>query len=225
VHVAVASRSGRRGGGSTGNRQCHNRIRHTDSSISVLSKRLSRVEEAESSTEKRRACKSVIRGAQSLLEKYPGAPNRFGVLATAFESRQILFSLDDSEQNRVALFETCRVLAEAPDEHAEIRLPADVLLTQVKLVRRGVSTNEAAEAITQLVSRYEDTPAEAESLIMASMIAMDVGDGELLKTLLATLSERFAEVPSVRRSCENVSARPNETSRSGAASRAATVAC
>jgi len=168
--------------------------------IARLQKKLAGADEIESSTEKRRTCKSVIRRGKSLLEKYPASPNRFLVIATVFESQKALFVLDDSNQNRDALFETCRALAKAPDEYAETRLPADVLLTQAKLVRRDESdtSNQAAEAITELVSRYEGTAVEAESLIMASMIAMNVGERDLLNALLKVLSERFADVPSVK---------------------------
>jgi len=171
-----------------------------EESIARLRKRLTGADEIESSTEKRRTCKSVVRRAQSLLKKYPASPNRFLVLAAIFESQKTLFALDDSTQNRDAIFETCRALAKAPDEYAEIRLPADVLLTQARLARpgEGKSKNEAGEAITELVSRYEGTAMEADSLIMASMIAMEAGDREVLKTLLAVLSERFPDVPSVK---------------------------
>jgi len=168
--------------------------------IARLQKKLAGTDEIESSTEKRRTCKSVIRRGKSLLGKYPESRNRFIVMATVFDSQKILFVLDDSNQNRDALFETCRALAKAPDEYAETRLPADVLLTQAKLVRRDENdaSNQTAEAITELVSRYEGTAVEAESLIMASMIAMNVGERALLKALLTTLSERFGDVPSVQ---------------------------
>lgn len=169
-----------------------------EASIIRLQKEFADVEDVESTTEKRRTCKNVIRRGTSLLEEYPESPNRFLVLSIVFENRQILFGLDDSDQNREALLETCRALAEAPAEYAGTRLGADVLLTQIELVQGDASSTEAAEAITELVSRYKGTPVEADSLMIASMIANDMGDCELLKTFRDALSERFADAPTVK---------------------------
>jgi len=165
--------------------------------ISELREALSRVEEARSTVDTRRACKRVIRKGLSLVKECPEAPNRFAVLGVVLEGQQKLLEVDDSERNRKAMFDTCRALAQAPDEQAEARLPADILLTQVAM-GRGESPEEMAEPIAELVSRYEGTPAEAECLMVATMMARSGGSAELLKTFRATLTERFPEVPRVK---------------------------
>ena len=55
--------------------------------------------------------------------------------------------------DRDELIETCKKLMEAPDEYAEMRLRADVLLTQVELAQSGASTKETAEALSNKLSR------------------------------------------------------------------------
>jgi len=169
-----------------------------EGAISELREALSRVEDTESSADRRRICKRVIRKALSLLKKSPDAPNRSAALGVVFEGRRKLLEVDDSERNREALLETCRALSEAPDEHAAVRLPADALLAQIKVARSGDSQEEAEAAVTELVSRYGGTEAEAECLMTATVIAREIGSGELLKTYRDELSGRFSDSPRVK---------------------------
>ena len=59
-----------------------------------------------SATKKRRACKSTIRKANSLIEAAPTAANRFSVLSIVLQSQRRLLTLDNSEKNRDALYAT-----------------------------------------------------------------------------------------------------------------------
>ena len=83
-----------------------------------------------SSVDRRRACKSVARKGAALVEEYPTAPNRYDVLGLVLESEKRLLGLQNSDRNRKALFRTCSKIAQAPDEYAEIRLEADMLLSE-----------------------------------------------------------------------------------------------
>ena len=110
--------------------------------IATLQQELAEVSKASSSIRKRRACKSVIRDGQALLETSSSAPNRFRVLAIVLESQKKLLGLENSERNREALFKTCEKLARAPDEHAELRLEADLLLSERDLALENASIKD-----------------------------------------------------------------------------------
>ena len=168
-----------------------------EDSIARLQKTLADTYEMESSTEKRRACKNVVRRAEKLLEEYPSSPNRFGVLGIIFEGRKVLFTMSSSEAYREALLQTAKKLVEAPDEYADIRLEADVVLQQVELARGKSTPKDRAMAMAELADRYRDTPAEAESLMIASMITFDTGHVPLLDAFRQTLSTRFGQDPNV----------------------------
>ena len=74
-----------------------------EESITRLQQKLAAVEDMESATEKRRACKNIVRRAETLLEEYPASPDRFRVLGVIFESRKALFTRSSSEEYREAL--------------------------------------------------------------------------------------------------------------------------
>ena len=99
-----------------------------ESALAALQKDLAEAGTATSSAGKRRAYKNVSRDGEKLLEAAPAAPNRWQVLGIMFDSRKLLFGMENSDSNREALLEICAKLAEAPDEHAELRLEADLLL-------------------------------------------------------------------------------------------------
>jgi len=139
----------------------------------------------------RRACKSVARQASALIEASPEAPNRYAVLGVLFQSQKRLISLENTERTRALLFETCNRLLKAPDEYAELRLEADLLLSEKASAEHGATREERVETLAELVARYRDTPAEIKSLMMAVQIAPKLEAFNLEKDLLGALSERF----------------------------------
>jgi len=160
--------------------------------IAALQQDLREAAKASSSIRKRRACKSVVREARGLLEASPGAPNRFRVLEIMLQSQKRLLGLDNSARNREALFETCAKLASAPDELADLRLEADMLLSERELSRNNADVKERTQALADLIARYRYTPGEAKSLMMASLIAPKLEAFDLEKEIVRSLDERFA---------------------------------
>ncbi|MDA7865327.1 hypothetical protein N9A70_00960 [Akkermansiaceae bacterium] len=165
--------------------------------IVALQKELIAAAGASSSTRKRRAYKNVVRDGEDLLEKSPEAASRFRVLEIIFQSQKRLLALDDSDRNREALFDTGSKLVKAPDELADLRLEADLLLSERDLSGSNADVKERAEALDGLIARYRSTPAEAMSLIMAAQIAPKLQAFELQKRILDSLGERFAGDPGV----------------------------
>jgi hypothetical protein len=163
----------------------------TEPRIDTLQKELNDAGVATSTVRKRRAYKNVARHGEDLLETSLAAPNRWRVLGIMFQAQKRLLGLDNSDRNREALLETCAKLAEAPDEQAELRLEADLLLSEKALSLKGADVKERAGALAELIKRYQGTPAEAKSLIIASQIAPKLGALDLKKTLFATMKERF----------------------------------
>ncbi|MEJ6701428.1 MAG: hypothetical protein QNL01_10725 [Akkermansiaceae bacterium] len=144
-----------------------------------------------SATKKRRACKSTIRKGNSLIEAAPAAPNRFRVLAIVLQSQRRLLTLDNSDKNRDSLYETCAKLVQAPDSYAKLRLEADLILSEKNLSEKNADVKVRAQALTDLIKRYRNTPAEAQSLMMAILIAPKLDAFDLEQKLIKTLSERF----------------------------------
>lgn len=163
----------------------------TEVRIDSLQKELTDASAATSSVRKRRAYKNVARDGEELLESSPEDPNRWRVLGIIFQARKRLLGLDNSDRNREDLLETCAKLAEAPDEHAELRLEADLLLSEQSLSLKGADVQARTLALEELIERYRGTPAEAKSLIMASQIAHKLGALDLKKVLFTTMRERF----------------------------------
>ncbi len=163
-----------------------------ESEITALLQELAGQNTQASAVKKRRAWKSIIRKGNSLLDANPTAPNHYRVLAIVFQSQKRLLGLDNSERNREALFETCATLAKAPDPYAKLRLEADFLLMEIKMSRKKADLTERTQALADLIQRYRDTPAEAKSLMMGSLIAPKLEAFELEKQIQATMDERFA---------------------------------
>jgi tetratricopeptide (TPR) repeat protein len=160
--------------------------------IAALQEELGEVSQARSSTRKRRACKAVIREGEAILRASPSAPNRFRVLAIVLETKKKLLGLENSEGNREALFKTCEDLVRAPDDYAEFRLEADLLLSERDLALEDADTEKRAGVLSLIVDRYRSTPAEAKSLMMAARIAPKLQAFDLQKRVLDALGERFA---------------------------------
>ncbi|MBT4796915.1 MAG: hypothetical protein HON81_01215 [Verrucomicrobia bacterium] len=160
--------------------------------IAALQEELGEVSQARSSTRKRRACKAVIREGEAILRASPSAPNRFRVLAIVLETKKKLLGLENSEGNREALFKTCEDLVRAPDDYAEFRLEADLILSERDLALEDADTEKRAGVLSLIVDRYRSTPAEAKSLMMAARIAPKLQAFDLQKRVLDALGERFA---------------------------------
>jgi hypothetical protein len=139
--------------------------------ITALQKDLAEAGTATSSAGKRRGYKNIVRDGEDLMESAPAAPNRWQVLGIMLDSRKRLLGMENSDSNREALLETCAKLAKAPDEHAQLRLEADLLLSENALSLKGADVSERTRALEELIARYRGTPAEAKSLIITSQIA------------------------------------------------------
>ncbi|MBT3199720.1 MAG: hypothetical protein HN350_07370 [Phycisphaerales bacterium] len=163
-----------------------------ESKIATLEKELIEQKKGTSSTRMRRACKKTIRSGTAIIEASPAAPNRFRVLAIILQSQKRLLSLENSDRNRNALYDTCGKLVKAPDKYATVRLDADFLLSEKTLTLKNAGVKERAIALAELIKRYRDTPAEAKSLMMAAIIAPKLEAFNLRDEFLKTMDERFA---------------------------------
>lgn len=163
-----------------------------ETAIAALSEGLAEVAGERSSVEVRRACKRVIRAAEALREAAPGAPNRYALLAVLFRAQKRLLTVENTERNRVAIFETCRLLSDAPDAYAEARFEADMLLSEKELAKSEATVAERTAALEDMLARYRGTPAEWKSLMVGSLIATKLLDFDLQKRIADTMDERFA---------------------------------
>ena len=161
--------------------------------IANLQEDLAEAAEARSSTRKRLAYKRVVRDGLSLAKDSPDASNRWEVLAIALKGQKQLFALDDSRRNLDALMEVCDELLKAPDESAELRLEADLLVMERELSAKDADVRERAVALEALIGRYRDTPGEARSLMLASQIAPKLEAFDLEIRILRTMQDRFAD--------------------------------
>lgn len=160
--------------------------------IEQLRTALSAHKDESSAARKRLAVKRMIRDGSELFEANPAAPNRFVVLGLIFTAQQQLFGLEDSSRNREALLETSKELAKAPDLYAELRLDADLLLTQTELARKGGDAEARLADLRPMIDRYRDTPAEAKMLRVAMVMALEIGDTRLIASLREEMAERYA---------------------------------
>lgn len=147
----------------------------------------------ESTTQRRRALKNIIRDAQSLIRKHTDSPERFRVLGVIFLAQRAMLVMRNDRRTQEDLVETCRVLVDAPDAYALVRLQAEVLLLNLDLDTRGATDHERALKIAALADRYRNTPAEVESLMVASELAFNLGEADLLAAFRYTLARKFKE--------------------------------
>ena len=160
--------------------------------IATLEADLPKNDKRTSSVRKRRACKTVVRDAEHLLESYPEAPNRYRVLGIMLQTQKLLLTLESSDRNREALFDICERLLKAPNDYADLRLEGDLLLSEKELSLKNADVKTRAKALTELLQRYRDTPGEAKSLMIASQIAPKLDAVELEKQITRALDERFS---------------------------------
>jgi tetratricopeptide (TPR) repeat protein len=160
--------------------------------IAELDKALVAAKEASSEARQRLAVRRVIRDAQQLAEANADSPSRFLALEFLFRANQQLIALDDDSEHRKALLDTCRELVKAPDELAELRLEADLLLSQADLARQGANAETRAKALRPFVDRYIETPMGAKVLRLAMVMALELGDSRLVTDLQEMIEQRFA---------------------------------
>lgn len=159
--------------------------------IEALDEALADSAETRSQARQRLTIRRLIRKGEALIEKNPDAPNRFRAMGTLYDARQKLLELDDSPENRAAFLDLCRRLAEAPDEYAEARFDADLLLSQTKLARQGATPTERAEALRAFIDRYRGTAAEKRMLMTATAMTLELGNAAVEQELHDAIAERF----------------------------------
>jgi hypothetical protein len=164
----------------------------TKESIAGLEEELKSTREGASEARQRLAVRRVIRDAEELVAAHPNDNSRFLALEFLFRARQQLLALDKDSKHREDLLATCRELVKAPDQFAELRLEADLLLSQAELARQGAGNQARADALRPFVDRYLDTPAGARVLRMAMVMALELGDNRLVNHLQETIEKRFA---------------------------------
>ncbi len=163
-----------------------------EAEITALQQELTEIKTQNSAAKKRRSCKSIVRKGNSLIEASPTAPNRFEIFGVMFQSQKLLLGMDNTDRSRESFFEVCGKLAQAPDSYADLRLEADLLLSNMKLDTKNAAKQERVEALTALIARYRDTSAEARCLMIASMIARKIESRELEQDIVTMMTERFA---------------------------------
>ena len=161
-------------------------------SVAELDKALTAAKEGTSEARQRLAVKRVVRDAEKMLEPLAASPDRFPLLEFLFRARKQLIALDDDADQRKALLDTCRELVKAPDEFADLRLEADLLLSQAEIAKQGANAEARAKALRPFVDRYVDTPSGAKELRMAMLMALELGDNNLVNDLQDMMGERFA---------------------------------
>jgi hypothetical protein len=161
-------------------------------SISSLESAWAATKDESSASRKRLAMKRVLRDAADLVDKNPAAPNRFHVLALLLRGQQALLGMDDSRDLREEVLGTCRKLSQAPDEFAELRLTADILLNQTEMARTGADAKARMQSLMLLLDRYRGTPAEGKFLQTATLLALEQGDNHTIEKLRTEMEQRFA---------------------------------
>ena len=160
--------------------------------MAALEAALVEAKEGSSAARQRLAVRRTVRDAEELLEAHGDSPDRFKILEFLFRARQQLIALDDDSKHRDALLETARELVKAPAEFAELRLEADLLLSQADLAKQGANAEVRAEALRPFVERYLDTPVGAKVVRLAMVMALELGDNQLVTDLRTLIEERFA---------------------------------
>jgi tetratricopeptide (TPR) repeat protein len=160
--------------------------------IAALNEELAQGLNGKSSVDVRRVYKSVIRKAEALLTAAGEAPNRYEALAVMFNAQKRVFALEVTEDNRNAIFATCEKLLKAPDGYAELRLEAEMLLSERSLALKDATVAQREQALEEMLARYHGTPAEWKSLVMGSLVATKLMSFDLADKIEDTMFKRFA---------------------------------
>ena len=158
--------------------------------ITALQIELEEATKSTSSARQKLAIRRVIRSCEELLANNGKASNRFAILGVLFSSQQKLIGLDNSALNRRSFLETCRLLADAPNEYAAIRLDADLLLSQSQLAQQGADAKTRAAALPPLIDRYRNTEVESKVIRIAMLMALEFGDAGLTTYMRRMIAER-----------------------------------
>ncbi len=159
--------------------------------VAELNKALIDARGADSEVRQRIGVRRVIRDAEALLATNPPDLTRFQLLECLFRARQQLVAMDKDPKNREDLLQTCRELVKAPDDLAELRLDADLLLSQVELAKQGATNETRAQALIPFVDRYLNTPVGAKVLRMAMVMALELGDSRVVTRLQEMIVQCF----------------------------------
>ncbi|HEX5790500.1 MAG TPA: hypothetical protein VFY13_05070, partial [Luteolibacter sp.] len=159
--------------------------------MAELDKALLDTKQSESEARQRLAVRRVIRDGEALLAKHPSGAMHFQVLEFLFRARQHLIVLDKDPEHRKALIEVCNELVKAPDDMAELRLEADLLLSQTALVKQGANAETRARALVPFVDRYVESAVGAKVLRMALVMALELGDSRAVADLHERIGKYF----------------------------------
>jgi hypothetical protein len=141
------------------------------SELAALEQELEQSAIGKSAVKVRIAFKDVARQASALLEASPEAPNRYAVIAILFRCQKKLLGLEVTKKNRNALFATCAKLSKAPDQYADLRLEADLLLSERDLAKAEATVTERVRALEEIIGKYRNTSAERRCLRLTMMLA------------------------------------------------------
>ena len=160
--------------------------------IAELDKELTEAKAASSEARQRLSVRRVIGNAEDLVAAHSNDNSRFLALEFLFRAYQRLIALDKDPENRKAFLEICRELVKVPDDLAELRVEADLLLSQAELAKQGANAEARAKALRPLVDRYVNTPVAAKVLRMAMVMALELGDNRLTTDLQEMIEQRFS---------------------------------
>ncbi len=160
--------------------------------IAELDKQLNEAKVVSSEARQRLAVRRVISDAEDLVAAHATDTSRFLALEFLFRAYQRMLALDKDAENRKAFLAICQELVKAPDELAELRLEADLLLSQADLSKQGANAEARGEALRPLVARYLNTPVAAKVLRMTMLMALELGDNRLVTDLQEIIEQRFS---------------------------------
>lgn len=160
--------------------------------IAELDKELNEAKAVSSEARQRLAVRRVISDAEDLVAAHATDTSRFLALEFLFRAYQRMIALDKDVENRRALLAICQELVKAPDELAELRLEADILLSQAEVAKQGANAEARGKALRPLVDRYLNTPVAAKVLRMTMLMALELGDSKLVTDLQEMIEQRFA---------------------------------
>ncbi|MCX7310218.1 MAG: hypothetical protein NTV56_00455 [Alphaproteobacteria bacterium] len=160
--------------------------------IAELDKELNEAKAVSSEARQRLAVRRVISDAEDLVAAHATDTSRFLALEFLFRAYQRMIALDKDVENRKALLAICQELVKAPDELAELRLEADILLSQAEVAKQGANAEARGKALRPLVDRYLNTPVAAKVLRMTMLMALELGDSKLVTDLQEMIEQRFA---------------------------------
>jgi hypothetical protein len=168
----------------------------TDKMLSEMSQELDAVSVSkESSVRRRREFKKVIRSGEKWVESAGENIRKYEVLSLVFKAQLGLLAMEDSSRNRKALFEICEDLSQAPDEYANLRFDADMMLSERELSEKKADIQMRAVSLKELIEKYKNTPGELKSLLSAIQLAPQIDAFELKDELVTRIASRFAGHP------------------------------